>query len=30
MRHAEVTLDDKFLLTEGRVYITRVAPKTRP
>ena len=24
MRHAEVTLDDKFLLTEGRVYITGV------
>jgi hypothetical protein len=25
MRHAEVTLDDKFLLTEGRVFITAVA-----
>ncbi|THD72259.1 indolepyruvate ferredoxin oxidoreductase family protein [Phenylobacterium sp.] len=24
MRHAEVTLDDKFLLTEGRVFITGV------
>ena len=24
MRHADVTLDDKFLLTEGRVFITGV------
>ena len=24
MRHGEVTLDDKFLLTEGRVFITGV------
>ena len=24
MRHAEVTLDDKFLLTGGRVFITGV------
>src|SRR3954469_4822945 len=24
MRHTEVTLDDKFLLTEGRVFITGV------
>ena len=24
MRHSEVTLDDKFLLTEGRVFITGV------
>src|SRR6478609_9206065 len=24
MRHQEVTLDDKFLLTEGRVFITGV------
>jgi len=24
MRHAEVTLDDKFVLTEGRVFITGV------
>jgi hypothetical protein len=22
MRHAEVTLDDKFLLTEGRDFVT--------
>jgi hypothetical protein len=27
MRDAEVALDDKFLLTEGRVSITSVAPK---
>src|SRR5512146_487637 len=24
MRHSEVTLDDKFVLTEGRVFITGV------
>ena len=24
MRHSEVTLDDKFLLTDGRVFITGV------
>ena len=24
MRHQEVTLDDKFLLTDGRVFITGV------
>jgi indolepyruvate ferredoxin oxidoreductase len=24
MRHTEVTLDDKFLLNEGRVFITGV------
>jgi hypothetical protein len=30
MRHAEVALDDKFLLTEGRVFITSVAPRRRP
>ena len=24
MRHKDVTLDDKFLLTEGRVFITGV------
>jgi len=25
MRRAEVTLDDKFLLTEGRVFIIAIA-----
>ena len=24
MRHADVTLDDKYLLTEGRAFITGV------
>ena len=29
MRHAEVTLDDKFLLTEGRVFISATPPGGR-
>ena len=29
MRHNEVTLDDKFLLTEGRVFITGVQALVR-